>query len=137
MGSKKLRNTGALKVVQGLLTLADTIEVLREEVKVGEIPLKDLTEAQLEVLWTNKIGNENFTEAVRREVVHRIDKMFTIGIERSKKALSKTPMHTAMQTALNPAKVLRDVYNDEVDEKSFKDWEEFLGQEIEPPKDAE
>ena len=120
MGSKKLRNTGALKVVQGLYTLADSIEILREEVKVGDTPLKDLTEAELEALHTNKIGNENFTEAVRREVVYRIEKMFALGIEKGKKALSITPTSEAVRNAINPAKALKDVYNDMVD-KEVKD----------------
>lgn len=130
MGNKKLRNTGALKVVQGLYTLADSIEVLREEVKVGDTPLKDLTEAELEALHTNKIGNEHFVEAVRREVVHRIEKMFAVGIEKGKKALSITPTSAAVKDAINPVKPLKDIYNDAVDEKSFKAAEDFLNQEV-------
>jgi hypothetical protein len=87
------------RVVQGKWTLSQPISVLRDNVFVGDRSLAELSKKELEVLWTNKIGSKNFSEAVRREVVYRIEQMFLSGIEKQEKALQVKPLTEAVRKA--------------------------------------
>lgn len=82
--SKRLPKDFSRKV-QGEWTLGHTIQELRENVCVGDTPLKDVSEEQLSLIWNEKIGTKHFREAVRREVVYRVQNYFKIGYEKLEK----------------------------------------------------
>ena len=83
MGKKRGKNFK--KVVQGEWTLGHTDQELRENVFVGDIPLKDLKEEELAAIWEGKIGTHYFRQAVKREVVYRVSEYFKVGYEKVEK----------------------------------------------------
>lgn len=95
MGKKRDKNFR--KIVQGEWTLGHTDEELRENVFVGDVALKDLSEEQLSVIWNKKIGTHHFRQAVRREVVYRVSNYFKVGYEKVQKINTKNPIAAAMQ----------------------------------------
>lgn len=98
---KKSRDKNFKKVVQGEWTLGHSIEELRENVFVGDKPLKDLKEEELSVIWNEKIGTHNFRQAVRMEVVHRVSEYFKKGFEKERSILTKNPIASALRTPAN------------------------------------
>lgn len=94
MGKKRDKNFR--KIVQGEWTLGHTDEELRENVFVGNTPLKDCTEEQLAVIWEGKIGTHHFRQAVRREVVYRISAYFKTGYEKLQQIRKKKPLAEAI-----------------------------------------
>lgn len=78
----KTRDKNFKKIVQGDWTLGHSDIELRENVMVGDKPLKDLKEEELAVIWEKKIGTHYFRQAVRREVVHRVSEYFKKGYEK-------------------------------------------------------
>jgi len=87
---KKSRDKNFKKVVHGELTLGHSDKELRENVMVGDKPLKDLKEEELAVIWEKKIGTHHCRQAVRREVVHRVSEYFKQGYEKVEKINTKS-----------------------------------------------
>ena len=87
---KKSRDKNFKKVVQGEWTLGHSDKELRENVMVGDKPLKDLKEEELAVIWEKKVGTHHFRQAVRREVVHRVSEYFKQGYEKVEKINTKS-----------------------------------------------
>lgn len=96
---KKSRDKNFKKVVQGEWTLGHTDQELRENVFVGDTPLKDLSEEQLSAIWNEKIGTHHFRQAVRREVVYRVSEYFKQGYEKVEKLSTPSAVATAMQVS--------------------------------------
>ena len=94
---KKSRDKNFKKVVQGEWTLGHSLEELRENVFVGDVPLKDLKEEELAAIWEGKIGTHYFRQAVRREVVHRISEYFKVGYEKVGKINTKNKLSSAFE----------------------------------------
>jgi len=97
MGKK--RNKNFKKVVQGEWTLGHTDQELRENVFVGNTPLKDLPEEQLAAIWEGKIGTHYFRQAVRREVVYRVSEYFKVGYEKVEKLGTPNAVAGAMRSS--------------------------------------
>ena len=95
MGKKRDKNFK--KVVQGEWTLGHTDEELRENVFVGDKPLKDLKEEELAAIWEGKIGSHYFRQAIRREVIYRVSNYFKSGFEKVEKLGTANPIASAMQ----------------------------------------
>lgn len=93
---KKSRDKRFKKVVQGEWTLGHSIEELRENVYVGDRPLKELKEEELSVIWNEKIGTHNFRQAVRMEVVHRVSEYFKKGFEKEQSIFTKKAIASAL-----------------------------------------
>ena len=93
---KKSRDKNFKKVVQGDWTLGHTDEELRENVYVGDTPLKDVSEEQLATIWNEKIGSHYFRQAVKREVVHRVSSYFKVGYEKIEKLGTNNAVAAAM-----------------------------------------
>jgi hypothetical protein len=93
---KKSRDKNFKKVVQGEWTLGHSILDLRENVFVGDKPLKDLKEEELAVIWNTKIGTHHFRQAVRMEVVHRVSNYFKQGFEKEEEILTKSTLSEAV-----------------------------------------
>lgn len=96
---KKSRDKNFKKVVQGEWTLGHSDKELRENVFVGDTPLKDLSEEQLAAIWNEKIGTHHFRQAVRREVVYRVSEYFKQGYEKVEKLRKPSVLADAMQMA--------------------------------------
>lgn len=93
---KKSRDKNFKKVVQGEWTLGHSIQELRENVFVGDTPLKDLKEEELAAIWEGKIGTHYFRQAVRQEVVHRVSEYFKVGYEKVEKINTKNSIASAL-----------------------------------------
>ena len=96
---KKSRDKNFKKVVQGDWTLGHTDEELRENVYVGDTPLKDVSEEQLATIWNEKIGSHYFRQAVKREVVHRVSGYFKAGYEKVQKLDTTNAIASAMSVS--------------------------------------
>lgn len=94
---KKSRDKNFKKVVQGEWTLGHTDEQLRENVFVGDTPLKDLKEEELATIWNEKIGTHHFRQAIRREVVYRVSNYFKEGYEKVEKLKTKSPVASVFE----------------------------------------
>lgn len=91
--------------VQGKWHLGHKIEVLRENVFVGDKPLKDLKEEELAIIWEKKIGTSNFREAVRREVVHRVAGYFKMGYEKMEEGFKPKAVAGSIHSEKQKAKL--------------------------------
>lgn len=96
MAKKKRLPKDWERVVQGEWTLGHSIHELRDNVCVGETPLKDVPEEQLSIIWNEKIGTKYFREAVRREVVHRVSSYFKTGYEKAAAGFSPSKLATEL-----------------------------------------
>lgn len=97
MGKKRDKNFK--KVVQGQWTLGHTDDELRENVFVGDKPLKDLKEEELAAIWDGKVGSHYFRQAVRREVVYRVSNYFKEGYEKVEKLRKPSMVADAVRVA--------------------------------------
>ena len=87
-------------VVQGEWKLKHGIEILRENVYIGDVKLKDAPEEQLAIIWTEKVGSANFREAVRQEVVYRVSKYFYDGTKTIQDGLRVNTLNSKMKQAM-------------------------------------
>jgi len=85
MGRKSRLKQERKAVVQGAYTLASSIQVLRENIFVGDTPIKSLSEEHLDIIINGNVGSAAFQEVCRREMVYRIENMFTRGFEEQEK----------------------------------------------------